>query len=72
MIGIPRGMPQNTWEISTSAGSIVSALLVAGYGSSGLKMILADAKYPEFADCGFGGKWVGGLYSAVFRRRGWI
>ena len=54
----------------TSAGSIVSALLVAGYGSSGLKMILADAKYPEFADCGFGGKWVGGLYSAVFRRRG--
>jgi NTE family protein len=54
----------------TSAGSIVSALLVAGYGSSGLKMILADAKYPEFADCGFGGKWVGGLASAVFRRRG--
>jgi len=54
----------------TSAGSIVSALLVAGYGSSGLKMILADAKYPEFADCGFGGKWVGGLYNAVFRRRG--
>ena len=54
----------------TSAGSIVSALLVAGYDSSGLKKILADAKYPGFADCGFGGKWVGGLYSAVFRRRG--
>jgi NTE family protein len=54
----------------TSAGSIVSALLVAGYDSAGLKKILADAKYPRFADCGFGGKWVGGVYSAVFRRRG--
>jgi NTE family protein len=54
----------------TSAGSIVSALLVAGYDSAGLKKILADAKYPRFADCGFGGKWVGGVYSALFRRRG--
>ena len=54
----------------TSAGSIVSALLVVGYDSAGLKKILADAKYPRFADCGFGGKWVGGVYSAVFRRRG--
>ena len=54
----------------TSAGSIVSALLVAGYDSAGLKKILADAKYPRFADCGFGGKWVGGVYNAVFRRRG--
>ena len=54
----------------TSAGSIVSALLVAGYDSAGLKKILADAKYPRFADCGFGGKWLGGVYSAVFRRRG--
>jgi NTE family protein len=54
----------------TSAGSIVSALLVVGYDSAGLKKILADAKYPRFADCGFGGKWVGGVYNAVFRRRG--
>jgi NTE family protein len=54
----------------TSAGSIVSALLVAGYHGAGLQKILADAKYPRFADTGFGGMWLGGLYSAVFRRRG--
>jgi NTE family protein len=54
----------------TSAGSIVSALLVAGYDAAGLQKILAAARYPRFADCGFGGPWVGGLYSAVFRRRG--
>src|SRR5712691_943012 len=54
----------------TSAGSIVSALLVAGYDGAGLQKILAEAKYPRFADTGFGGMWLGGLYSAVFRRRG--
>ena len=54
----------------TSAGSIVSALLVAGYDAAGLQRILADAKYPRFADTGFGGMWIGGLYSAIFRRRG--
>jgi NTE family protein len=54
----------------TSAGSIVSALLVAGYDAAGLQKILADAKYPRFADCGPGGMWVGGLFNAVFRRRG--
>ena len=54
----------------TSAGSIVSALLVAGYDAAGLQKILAEAKYPRFADTGFGGMWIGGLYSAVVRRRG--
>jgi NTE family protein len=54
----------------TSAGSIVSALLVAGYDAAGLQKILGAAKYPRFADCGPGGTWVGGLYNAVFRRRG--
>jgi len=54
----------------TSAGSIVSALLVAGYDAAGLQKILAAAKYPRFADCGLGGMWLGGVYSAVFRRRG--
>ena len=54
----------------TSAGSIVSALLVTGYDGAGLQKILADAKYPRFADTGFGGKWLGGLFSALFRRRG--
>ena len=54
----------------TSAGSIVSALLVAGYDSSGLQRILADAHYKRFADCGPGGMWVGGLVNAVTRIRG--
>ena len=54
----------------TSAGSIVAALLVVGYDAAGLQKILADAEYPRFADCGFGGKWVGGLANAVARLRG--
>lgn len=54
----------------TSAGSIVSALLAVGYDAADLQTILAAAQYPRFADCGPGGMWVGGLYSAVVRRRG--
>jgi NTE family protein len=54
----------------TSAGSIVSALLVAGYNAQGLQKILAEAKYPRFADCGPGGMWISGLYGAIFRHRG--
>jgi NTE family protein len=54
----------------TSAGSIVSALLVAGYDASGLQKLLGAARYSRFADCGPGGKWLGGVYSALFRRRG--
>ena len=54
----------------TSAGAIVAALLVAGYDSKGLQKILGDAKYVKFADCGPGGKWLGGLGNAVLRMRG--
>src|SRR3954452_14098892 len=54
----------------TSAGAIVASLLVAGYDSAGLQRILGDAKYARFADCGPGGKWVGGLGNAVLRMRG--
>lgn len=54
----------------TSAGSIVSALLVAGYDAAGLQKILGSAEYKRFADCGVGGMWFGGLYSALVRRRG--
>src|SRR5438045_3268733 len=54
----------------TSAGAIVASLLVAGYDSAGLQQILGDAKYARFADCGPGGKWVGGLGNAVLRMRG--
>jgi NTE family protein len=54
----------------TSAGSIVSALLVAGYDAAGLQKILAGAHYKRFADCGPGGKWLGGMTNALTRFRG--
>ena len=54
----------------TSAGSIVAALLVAGYDAGGLQKLLADAEYARFADCGAGGKWLGGLWNAAARLRG--
>jgi NTE family protein len=54
----------------TSAGAIVAALLAVGYDAAGLQRILNDAKYPKFADCGFGGKWAGGIVNAVARMRG--
>jgi NTE family protein len=54
----------------TSAGSIVAALLVAGYDGAGLQKILADAHYAKFADCGPGGMWLGGMWNALTRMRG--
>ena len=54
----------------TSAGAIVAGLLAVGYNAEGLRQILAQAKYPKFADTGPLGMWVGGGYSAIFRRRG--
>jgi NTE family protein len=54
----------------TSAGSIVAALLVAGYDATGIQKLLADAKYARFADTGPGGVWVSGLFNAVARLRG--
>ena len=54
----------------TSAGSIVAALLAAGYDAAGIQKMLADAEYAKFADCGPGGKWVGGLWNAAARLRG--
>ena len=54
----------------TSAGSIVAALLVAGYAAAGLQKLLAAAQYSRFADTGGGGKWLGGSWNAIFRLRG--
>jgi NTE family protein len=54
----------------TSAGSIVAALLAAGYDSTGIQKLLADATYARFADCGPGGKWLGGMGNALMRMRG--
>jgi NTE family protein len=54
----------------TSAGSIVAALLVCGYDAKGIHEILSETEYSRFADCGFGGKWIGGIANALFRLRG--
>jgi NTE family protein len=54
----------------TSAGAIVSALLTVGYDAAGLQKILAGAHYKRFADCGFGGMWLGGIANALTRIRG--
>lgn len=54
----------------TSAGSIVAALLVAGYDAAGLQKLLGAARYARFADTGPGGVWLGGVFNAVFRLRG--
>ena len=53
----------------TSAGSIVAALLVAGYDAEGLREVLEHTKYRRFADYGFGGRLIGGLRNAL-RSRG--
>jgi NTE family protein len=54
----------------TSAGSIVAALLVAGYDAAGLQKLLAAAHYARFADTGAVGVWLGGAFNALFRLRG--
>jgi NTE family protein len=54
----------------TSAGAIVSALLVVGYDADGLRKILANAHYHRFPDWGPGGKWIGGITNAIARMRG--
>ena len=53
----------------TSAGSIVAALLVAGFDAQGLRSVLEHTEYRRFADYGFGGRWIGGLRNAL-RSRG--
>ena len=53
----------------TSAGSIVAALLVAGFDAKGLREVLEHTEYRRFADYGFGGRWIGGLRNAL-RARG--
>jgi NTE family protein len=54
----------------TSAGAICAALLVVGYDAAGLQRILDQAEYPKFADYGFGGMWLGGVFNGIFRMRG--
>jgi NTE family protein len=54
----------------TSAGSIVAALLVAGYDAAGIHEIMREAKYARFRDTGFPVWWIGGAWNAVARMRG--
>jgi NTE family protein len=53
----------------TSAGAIAAALLVAGYDGDKLKETLDATPYRDFADYGFGGKWLGAPLNAL-RSRG--
>jgi NTE family protein len=49
----------------TSAGAIIASLLAAGYAPQQLRGILEATDYAQFADYGWGGKWLGGARNAV-------
>jgi NTE family protein len=53
----------------TSAGAITASLLAVGYTPSQLRRILEATDYAEFADYGWGGKYLGGARNAL-RGRG--
>jgi NTE family protein len=53
----------------TSAGAIIASLLAVGYEPRELRRILEATNYAEFADYGWGGKYLGGARNAL-RGRG--
>jgi NTE family protein len=53
----------------TSAGAIIASLLAVGYTPARLRRILETTDYAEFADYGWGGKYLGGARNAL-RGRG--
>jgi NTE family protein len=59
------------WEnlAGTSAGAIIASLLAVGYGPEQMRRILEATNYAQFADYGWGGKWLGGARNAL-RGRG--
>jgi NTE family protein len=59
------------WEnlAGTSAGAIIASLLAVGYEPDQMRRILESTDYAEFADYGWGGKWIGGARNAL-RGRG--
>lgn len=64
------GVQEWTNVAGTSAGAIAAALLAAGYDGEAVKDFLLETDYRKFPDYGFGGKYVGGVLGALFRRRG--
>jgi NTE family protein len=52
----------------TSAGAIVAALVATGHGAPDLRRILEATDYRQFADYGWGGKWIGGPRNALIGR----
>jgi NTE family protein len=53
----------------TSAGAIIASLLAVGHEPRQLRAILEETEYAQFADYGWGGKYIGGLRNAL-RGRG--
>jgi NTE family protein len=53
----------------TSAGAIIASLIAVGYEPAQLRRILEGTDYADFADYGWGGKYIGGARNAL-RGRG--
>jgi NTE family protein len=64
-----RGIERWVNVSGTSAGAIIASLLAVGYQPQELRRVLEDTDYNQFADYGWGGKWLGGARNAI-RGRG--
>ena len=59
-----RGIERWVNVAGTSAGAIIASLLAVGYKPGELRKILEATDYAQFADYGWGGKWIGGARNA--------
>jgi NTE family protein len=64
-----RGIDKWVNVAGTSAGAIIASLLSADYKTEQLRKILEETQYAQFADYGWGGKYIGGARN-VLRGRG--
>ena len=64
-----RGIEEWVNVAGTSAGAIIASLLAVGYEPRQLREILEQTQYAQFADYGWGGKYLGGARNAL-RGRG--
>ena len=52
----------------TSAGAIIAALVAAGLSAEDLRKVLEQTQYAQFADYGWGGRFLGGARNALTSR----
>jgi NTE family protein len=64
-----KGIERWKYVAGTSAGAIIASLLAVGYDPAQLRRILENTDYAQFADYGWGGKYLGGARN-VLRGRG--